>query len=40
MPLLPLEMIPHVAQHFAEPCRIESGRYQLPVLAGASTTLA
>jgi L-fuconate dehydratase len=39
MPLLPLEHIPHVADHFAEPCVIEDGHYRLPETVGASTTL-
>jgi L-fuconate dehydratase len=37
LPALPLEMIPHVADHFAQPCRLERGRYQLPSTPGAST---
>lgn len=38
MPELPLEMIPHVARHFAEPCEVHRGRYVLPQRPGASST--
>jgi L-fuconate dehydratase len=37
LPVLPLETIPHVADHFAEPCRLEKGHYRLPGSPGAST---
>jgi L-fuconate dehydratase len=39
MPLIPLEHIPHVAHHFAEPCVIEAGHYRLPETPGAGTAL-
>jgi L-fuconate dehydratase len=38
MPELPLEMIPHIAPHFAEPCQLKNGAYVLPNSPGASTT--
>lgn len=38
MPELPLEMIPHVTQHFAEPVVLADGHYQLPTTPGASTS--
>lgn len=38
MPELPLEMIPHIAEHFAEPVRVEDGRYVLPRTPGAGTS--
>jgi L-fuconate dehydratase len=37
MPELPLEMIPHVAERFAEPCTLRGGRYVLPERPGAGT---
>jgi L-fuconate dehydratase len=40
MPELPLEMIPHLAEHFVEPCRIEDGRYQAPMAPGSSTAIS
>jgi L-fuconate dehydratase len=39
MEKLPLEMIPHLASQFAEPCQLRSGRYLLPKAPGASTAL-
>lgn len=39
LPELPLEMIPHLAEHFAEPCQVVAGRYQAPSARGASTTI-
>lgn len=39
LPRWRLEMIPHLAEHFAEPCTIERGHYRLPETPGASTTL-
>jgi L-fuconate dehydratase len=39
MPDIPLEHIPHIAPHFAEPCRIREGRYVLPDAPGAGTRL-
>ena len=39
LPELPLEMIPHLAEHFAEPCKIVAGRYRAPSAPGASTTI-
>jgi L-fuconate dehydratase len=39
MPELPLEMIPHLAGYFAEPCRVEGGRYRAPTVAGSSTAI-
>jgi len=38
MPELPLEMIPHIAEHFEEPCVLRDGSYVLPDRPGASTT--
>jgi len=38
MPELPLEMIPHLAEHFQDPCRLSRGAYVLPQTAGATTT--
>jgi L-fuconate dehydratase len=38
MPELPLEMIPHVADRFAEPCTLRAGRYVLPEAPGSSTS--
>jgi L-fuconate dehydratase len=38
MPDLPLERIPHLANHFAEPCVLRDGAYRLPRSPGASTT--
>jgi L-fuconate dehydratase len=37
---LPLEMIPHVAEHFAEPVVVRAGRYVLPSTPGASTAFS
>jgi len=39
LPELPLEMIPHLAEHFTEPCEIVGGRYLAPMAPGASTTI-
>jgi L-fuconate dehydratase len=39
MPELPLEMIPHLAEHFVEPCVIEGGRYVTPRAPGSSTRI-
>lgn len=36
---VPLEMIPHLRPHFAEPASIVDGRYVLPSAPGASTAL-
>lgn len=35
----PLEMIPHLAEHFAEPCVLVNGRYRTPQAPGSSTRL-
>jgi L-fuconate dehydratase len=39
MPELPLEMIPHLREHFLEPCTIEHGRYVTPKSPGSSSGL-
>lgn len=39
MPELPLEMIPHLAEHFLEPCTIENGRYVTPRAPGSSSAI-
>lgn len=36
---LPLEMIPHLAEHFAEPCVVRDGRYLAPRTPGSSSRL-
>lgn len=36
---IPLETIPHLRPHFAEPARVERGAYQLPCAPGSSTAL-
>jgi L-fuconate dehydratase len=39
LPKLPLDMIPHLAEHFTEPCEIVGGRYRAPSAPGASSTI-
>ena len=38
-PELPLEMIPHLAEHFTEPCNIVAGRYRAPSAPGSSSAI-
>jgi L-fuconate dehydratase len=35
----PLEYIPHLREHFVQPVRVQSGRYQVPHEAGSGTRL-
>lgn len=39
LPELPLEMIPHLSEHFVEPCTLARGRYVLPSTPGSSTRI-